>query len=573
MLRLVGPKRPLLNVVVVTAFVSGIAEALLLVMISRTALAVAKGTDTVGLFGSHTVSVELAVLMALAFLVVRYLLNMVGVKAQVDLSSYVATTQRKELAAAYVQAKWPSLQAMPPGRFQELITNFVGSAIGVVSYHNMLRSFALNLAALLLMSMAINPIATGVVLVALVGLSSVLSPLRTRVRRRARRNAQANLAFVTETSELASMGQEMHAFGVGPQFGTLFDSAVDRAIVPWRRFTFLSSILGPSYVFLAYGALVLALGIATAAKATALDSVAAVLLVMMRSLSYGQSLQLAAGGLAGSLPSLEILDAAREELVAEAMPVGGEVIDSVGQLRFDHVTFGYQADRPVLHDVTFSIDRGEIIGVIGPSGSGKSTMVQLLLGLRAPDVGKVLVDGVPLDKIDREAWTSLSSFVPQDPLLLSGPLSDSVRFLRPGLSDADIEAAIRAANLWPEVAAMPDGLRTDVGHRGAKLSGGQRQRVSIARGLAGRPQLLIMDEPTSSLDVHSESLIRDTLSSLRGKVTVMIVAHRMSTLEICDRIMVIQNGVLKGFDSPRRLAEDNAFYRESLILSGIIRET
>lgn len=571
--RLVGPKRGLLNVVVVTAFLGGISEALLLVMISRTALAVAKGADRVGLFGAHTVQVGVAVLLALLFLTTRYALNLLGIRAQSDAAAYVSATQRKALADAYVRAKWPTLQAMPPGRFQELITGFVGSAITVVASHNMMRSYGLNLAALLLMSLAINPVASAAVLVALVGLSSVLAPLRARVRRRAKRNAQANLVFVSETSELASMGQEMHAFGVGPQFGRLFDDAVDRAIVPWRRSQFLSSTLGPSYVFLAYGSLVAALGIATVAKTTSLDSVAAVLLVMMRSLSYGQSLQIAAGGLATSLPSLEILDAALDEFRSEAMPTGGEVIESVGELRFDHVSFGYQPDRPVLHDVSFSIAKGEIIGVIGPSGSGKSTMVQLLLGLRSPDAGDVLVDGVPLGKIDRAAWTSLSSFVPQEPLLLGGQLVDSVRFLRPQLTDADIEAALRAANLWPEVQAMPGGLRTDVGPRGAKLSGGQRQRVSIARGLAARPQVLIMDEPTSSLDVHSESLIRDTLASLRGKVTVMIVAHRMSTLEICDRIMVIQHGVMKGFDTPSRLAENNAFYRESLVLSGIIRES
>ena len=162
------------------------------------------------------------------------------------------------------------------------------------------------------------------------------------------------------------------------------------------------------------------------------------------------------------------------------------------------------------------------------------------------------------------------SFVAQDALLLSGTVADNIAFFREEIDSRDIERAARQANIHDEIVAMPNGFDSDVGERGSRLSGGQRQRVSIARALAGGPQLLIMDEPTSALDVRSDSLIRQTIAELKGRVTVVIIAHRMSTLDVCDRIMILQNGHLKAIDTPAALARDNDFYRESLELSGMI---
>ena len=137
------------------------------------------------------------------------------------------------------------------------------------------------------------------------------------------------------------------------------------------------------------------------------------------------------------------------------------------------------------------------------------------------------------------------------------------------MSRADVEAASRAAHLHPDIEAIRDGYDAQVGERGDHLSGGQRQRLSIARALLGRPEMIILDEPTSALDVRSESLIRITLDELRGEVTIIVIAHRLSTLDICDRIMVIQDGRLRAFDDPDVLASNSEFYRDTLELSGL----
>jgi ABC-type multidrug transport system fused ATPase/permease subunit len=219
--------------------------------------------------------------------------------------------------------------------------------------------------------------------------------------------------------------------------------------------------------------------------------------------------------------------------------------------------------------VCFSIRRGEIIGIIGPSGAGKSTLVQLLLGLREPTSGSVFVNGVPLTDVDRSSWTRLVSFVPQDAHLSTGTVAANIRFFRDDIEVADIQGALDRANLSSDVDKLADGWKTHLGERGLQLSGGQRQRMSIARALAGKPQLLILDEPTSSLDVWSESMIRSTVAGLKGDVTVIVIAHRLSTLDMCDRLMVIEGGHLTAFDSPERLRGDSDFYRNALLLSGI----
>ena len=245
-------------------------------------------------------------------------------------------------------------------------------------------------------------------------------------------------------------------------------------------------------------------------------------------------------------------------------------IEHVRAITAEGVCFEYHDGRPVLHDVSFRVEAGEVIGVVGPSGGGKSTLVQLLLGLRNPTSGRISVaDGVDLHDVERRSWTGLTAFVAQDANLVSGSVAENIAFFREGIEPARIEAAAREANVLADVVAMPDGFDTDVGERGKQLSGGQRQRVSIARALAGDPELLILDEPTSALDVRSEQLIRQTISALKGRVTVVIIAHRLSTLDTCDRIMVIEDGQLRAMAPAAVLSRDNEFVRHSLEVSGM----
>jgi ABC-type multidrug transport system fused ATPase/permease subunit len=233
------------------------------------------------------------------------------------------------------------------------------------------------------------------------------------------------------------------------------------------------------------------------------------------------------------------------------------------------VSFEYEPGVPVLRDLSFEVRPGEIVGIVGPSGSGKSTLVQLLLRLREPTAGTFLADGRDARRLSLVDWYQHVTFVPQDPHLFAGTVADNIRFFRPSIDDAAIERSAKLAHVHDDIQAWPTGYATYVGERGGQLSGGQRQRLCIARALVEEPEVMVLDEPTSALDVRSESLIRETIADLRPDTTVFIIAHRLSTLAICDRIMVILNGVMEGFDEPSKLESSNPFYREALRLSGM----
>jgi ABC-type multidrug transport system fused ATPase/permease subunit len=208
-----------------------------------------------------------------------------------------------------------------------------------------------------------------------------------------------------------------------------------------------------------------------------------------------------------------------------------------------------------------------VIGIVGPTGAGKSTLVQLLLRLRAPTRGAFLAGDVPAADVDDEAWHRKVAYLPQEPHLVRASPRDNVRFFREWIDEAAVTRAMRLAHIADEVDAWADGPRAIIGERADGISGGQRQRLCLARALAGEPELLVLDEPTSALDPHSERLIAESLVALRGRLTMVIVAHRLSTLEVCDRIMVIQDGRLDAFSGADELLATNDFYRRAFSLS------
>ncbi len=233
------------------------------------------------------------------------------------------------------------------------------------------------------------------------------------------------------------------------------------------------------------------------------------------------------------------------------------------------MSFSYLPGVPVLRDVSFSIEPSEIIGVVGPSGGGKSTLVQLLLGLRQPAEGLITAGGRDIRDLSPDEWARKITFVPQEPRLIAGTVADNIRFFRNDVTDDEIERAAKLAFIHDEIAGHADGYARRLGGPDARLSGGQQQRLCIARALVEKPDVLILDEPTSALDVRSEHLIRSTLLGLKDRMTVIVIAHRLSTLDICERIMVIQDGQVVGFDTPDKLEASSDFYREALVLSGL----
>ena len=219
------------------------------------------------------------------------------------------------------------------------------------------------------------------------------------------------------------------------------------------------------------------------------------------------------------------------------------------EIRFEHVSFRYpntsEGRKDALQDISLRIPKDSMVGLIGPSGAGKSTIVSLLAGLYTPSSGKILVDGQELDDSLRAGWMRGIGYVPQSPFLLNGSLAENIAFSQWGqkIDRQRVEECCRMAAM-DFLDELEDGLDTIIGERGIRLSGGQLQRVSIARALYTHPKFLIFDEATSALDGATEQAIQQTIENLRKHMTIVIIAHRLTTVKNCDWLYWIEKGVV-----------------------------
>jgi ATP-binding cassette subfamily B protein len=224
-----------------------------------------------------------------------------------------------------------------------------------------------------------------------------------------------------------------------------------------------------------------------------------------------------------------------------------------GEIGLDRVTFGYVADRPVLADVDLRVPAGQTIAVVGATGAGKTTIAKLVSRFYDPTAGFVRLDGVDLRDLDDATLRRHIVMVTQENFIFAGTIADNIRFGRPRAGPADVRAAAEAIGAHDFIAALPEGYDTHVESRGARLSAGQRQLVAFARAFLADPAVLILDEATSSLDVPSERLVQRALRTILAERTAVIIAHRLSTVEIADRVLVLEHGEVVEDGAPAQL--------------------
>ena len=233
-----------------------------------------------------------------------------------------------------------------------------------------------------------------------------------------------------------------------------------------------------------------------------------------------------------------------------------------GALAFENVSFSYREDRAVLHDVSFSTQPGEVVAIVGPTGAGKTTIASLIARFYDPDPGRVTLDGHDLRDLTVGTLRDNIALVLQEPILFTGTIGENIAYGRPDASPQEIEAAARAANAHDFITALPEGYAAHVGHKGVRLSGGERQRICVARAFLTDAPVLILDEPTSSVDSRTESVILDALDRLMLGRTTFIIAHRLSTIRNANQILVVDKGRLVERGTHAELLLQGGLYAE-----------
>ncbi|BCX03054.1 MAG: ABC transporter ATP-binding protein [Candidatus Roseilinea sp.] len=389
---------------------------------------------------------------------------------------------------------------------------------------------------------------TGIV-VLIFPLATIIARLYSRSLRPLSTKAQDRLAEATAIAEEAISGvRVVKAFGREPYEVQRFNRAAHEVFQASLKLSRIRATFGPLIGLMFFFALVGVLWFGSqevsAGRLRAGDLVAFLL--------YGAVIAGGISGLATIFAQFQEAIGATRRLF-EILDTQPEVHDAPdardvgavrGQITFDHVSFAYEDDREVVSDVSFDIAPGEILALVGPSGAGKSTLFNLIPRFYDPTRGAVRLDGVDLRELKVASLRSTIAIVPQDAMLFSGTVRENILYGDLNASEAAMIAAAKAANAHEFILALPKGYDTLVGERGVKLSGGQRQRIAIARAILKNPRILLLDEATSALDSESEGLVQEALGRLMQGRTTIIIAHRLSTVQVAHRIAVLDKGRL-----------------------------
>jgi len=527
------------------SFFAGLAQASLLVIVSEFAVNSAKGNNHLAVHG-YSFSIPDAIFLSLILLIVYSGASIAAAMSSSSMSSKALSSARNKMIDAFFDASWTVQSQERLGHVQQLLTvncESVGQiALAIAAGLQAL----LTVVALLAAAFLVSPIAATVVLVFGILLQLALRPFNTWGRKASVQLSEDSHTMATLVTEYTRLTREFRLFGVEREATAGLRRSNEIAARTLRKLRLLAQFSSVAYQTLALAFVIGAFALVAGHTGSNLGSIAAVLILMLRSMSYGSVIQATSQGLRSFSGFLDKIKQELGRFSKNPYELGAGELPARFDITVKNVSFAYDDREPALKEVSCFVPSGQVLGIVGRSGSGKTTLSQILLGMRDPMDGIALVGDVPAAKIAKGSGVSPVALVAQDPVLLQGSIASNISFFR-DVPLEKIEAASRAAHLHEDVITMPVLYETAVGEGGAALSGGQRQRLALARALAGAPRMLVLDEPTSALDTRSESLIRKTVTELRGRVTVIIISHRLGLIEGCDLLLVLDKGRVADF--------------------------
>ncbi len=555
------PERSVLQIamIAVLSFTASLAESTVLVLVTLTAESIVRGAQIIELFGLGFTRQE-AIYLALALVLARMGLGLGAAALSAGFSSRIMRTAQNALISSYLGSSHSFRSQRPPGDLAAVFNGhgrFTGDLAGSLT---MAAASVCGLVAFGGMSLAVNPLAT-IVIAAIGGLLVLaMRPLRRASQSAAQRYSAQTRTAAQHVTEVESLHREIEVFDVATPVAERAQSIVDLGSEQYREVRLLGGLVPQVFQGAMLAAAVISLLLVVGDSEADLGAAGAVVLLLVRSMSSAQQLVTANQRVVENASYTQALTDLISALDDEKRAFGHDEPVDLFPMTLADVGFSYDEVTPVLAGVTLRLERGELIGLVGPSGAGKSTLVELLLRLREPTAGSIRCGDTPIDHIDRHEFGSRVAFVPQQAVLIAGTVAENIDLFR-GLPTSQLRRALEMASLDSEVGALPLGIDTMLGPDDRALSGGQRQRLCIARALAGDPDIIVLDEPTSALDVDSENAVTRTLHALPKDRTVVIVAHRYSTLKLCSRILVLKDGRIDDDGDPDDVMLGSDFFR------------
>ena len=507
-------------------------------------------TEGLGLLG---LAPELHVLLILVVtaLVLKALVTLLAMTHVGYAMAHVATNLRSRLVKNLLQVRWGYFTSHPVGRFANTMSIDATRAgrtylIAAEFLANSLQTVVYLIVALL-MSWQLTLIAFGVG----AGILSILSFLVLIARRSGQKQTDRTRELVTYLTDVLSNIKPLKAMAKQKAFGHLLDrkiagvrKALQRQIVSVETLKALQDI----FIALAMGAgFFIAVVFGNVATNTVIVMGLIILQVvknMAKIQRYYQKVVILES------PYYAISGLIEETAEAREAPHGGKqpTLEAEG-CRFQNVSFSFES-KPVLRRLDLHVPVGELTVLAGTSGAGKTSITDLLIGFYEPDEGEILIDGVPLRDLDLSQWRPMVGYVSQDLDLLHDTVLNNITLGDPAVTEADAKAALKAVDALSFVESLPEGLDTQVGEKGSQISGGQRQRIALARALAGRPKLLILDEVTSALDAETERELCMALRRLSESHTILAISHRPKLMEVADTVYQLAEGRVTSVERP-----------------------
>ncbi len=495
---------------------------------------------------------------------VNFLANYLNAK----ISAEYEKSERGELLGEALDASWPYLLDQKSGYLESVLMDDIANSANILTQLSGLVLIGTSLITYVVIALSISVPITLVTL----GIGGVififLKPLFYKARRLNEKLADEGKATshlihesLAGAKTIKAASTEKIISKVGEQY---FENLKNARIKLSFYQHYIGSLLEP--IGFAYIAIIFLYSYKSLTFNIA--AFAAIVYLVQKMFAFIQSMQGKLHSLNVAIPYLKIVLDCKETIKKNRESSGGiKSFEFNDKLIFKNVNFEYKEKGFAIKDISFAVKKGETVGIVGPSGAGKTTIVDLILRLFRPQKGEILTDNINIYEIDKKVWHDNIGYVSQDIFLLNDTIENNIRFYNNSLNFEDIVEASKSANIYDFIETLPDKFKAAVGERGLKLSGGQRQRIALARALARKSPILILDEATSALDNESEHKIQEAIKRLRGKLTIFIIAHRLSTVMHSDKILVLKDGIIAEEGNPRELLnnEQSYFYKNYYI--------